>query len=181
MKKVRILGIGWIVLMMGIAMPVFAQAGEKKAASDVKTETMQTESGQALGGEALRASEMMGKTVQDQAGNEVGKIGDLIIGDSGRIAYMVLAQGGVLGIGEKMMPVPWGKIESQTEDALTLAVDEETLQQAPTFSSNEWETFSRQDWEQTVRGYYGKESSSGEQPGTTPTKEMEDMQKEDVY
>lgn len=179
MKSVKVLVIGWIAVMAFIALPVFALAGETGEKAEMKTETGQTQAQGAQG--PLRATEMMGKTVQDQTGNKVGEIGDLVIGDDGRIAYIVLSQGGVLGIGEKMVPVPWEKAASQTEDTVTLALDEKTLKEAPTFSSNEWQKFTQQDWEQTVRGYYGVESGQMEQPGMSPTKEKKEMQQQKSY
>ena len=53
------------------------------------------------------AGDVRGVTVNDQNGKEVGEIDQIMVDTStGRIAYLLLSQGGFLGLGENWLPVP---------------------------------------------------------------------------
>ena len=56
---------------------------------------------------AMRASEVIGKEIQNAQGKEIGDVNDLLIDlPQGRIAGVVVGTGGVLGIGEQNRVVP---------------------------------------------------------------------------
>src|SRR5215467_9381763 len=61
----------------------------------------------------MACATLAGDTVIDARGEDLGHLDHLMIDvPSGRIAYGVLARGGVFGIGERLFAIPW--------DALTL-------------------------------------------------------------
>ena len=56
----------------------------------------------------IYASKVNGTAVLDSAGERIGHVEDVAIGKTdGRVAYALLAFGGVLGLGEKLFPIPW--------------------------------------------------------------------------
>lgn len=57
----------------------------------------------------LSASTIEGTPVQNQAGEDLGEINELMIDlEKGRIAYAVLSFGGFLGLGDKLFALPLG-------------------------------------------------------------------------
>ena len=58
-------------------------------------------------GEVERVNKLIGKQVRSSDGQKVGKIEDIVFDlESGRVLYAVVGSGGVLGAGEKKIPVP---------------------------------------------------------------------------
>ncbi|MGH7101195.1 MAG: PRC-barrel domain-containing protein [Acetobacteraceae bacterium] len=67
-----------------------------------------------------RASKLVGATVYNDSGNSIGSIDDLLVNDSGKIDTAVVSVGGFLGIGSKLVAVPFDKFkfeQSQTGHA----------------------------------------------------------------
>jgi uncharacterized protein YrrD len=108
--------------------------------------------------ETNRASEFMGKDVNDQSGENFGTVEDVVFDNQGTIKYIILSRGGVAGIGADLVPIPF-KAEkfSFQEDTIILSMDQQQLEKAPSFSSGEWDELSRQEFQQRVHGYYGTE------------------------
>jgi hypothetical protein len=52
-------------------------------------------------GTEWRASKLIGTGVQNQAGERIGEINELVLGSDGRVVAVVLGVGGFLGIGER--------------------------------------------------------------------------------
>ncbi len=56
-------------------------------------------------------STLAGKSVVDADGAEIGRLDHIVIDvPTGRIAYAVIARGGVFGIGETFLEVPWAEL-----------------------------------------------------------------------
>ena len=61
----------------------------------------------------LSADTIKGDKVVNAAGENVGKIEDLMIDlDNGRGGYAVLSFGGLLGMGDKLFAIPWQALSS---------------------------------------------------------------------
>ena len=59
-----------------------------------------------------------GDPVVNRRGEALGAIADVVIDvRSGRVAYAVVARGGVLGLGEKLHAVPWSSLARDEERA----------------------------------------------------------------
>jgi sporulation protein YlmC with PRC-barrel domain len=125
-----------------------------------------------------RASEIQGRNVQNQQGEDIGQVNDLVFDNEGNISYLILSRGGVMGVGADLVPVPWkeDKITIQ-EDNVILSMDRQKLDQAPSFSSGEWDQMSQQEFQQRVHGYYEKDMQDTQrQEGMTPgTQRQEGM------
>jgi sporulation protein YlmC with PRC-barrel domain len=86
-----------------------------------------------------RSSQITGMTVTNPQGEKLGKIGDLLIDQSGALKYAILSHGGLLGIGDKLIPIPWRALKLDKEkSALVVNVDKAALEKAPSFDPKEW-------------------------------------------
>ena len=59
----------------------------------------------------VSCSRLAGEPVLDEHGEEAGRIERVVVDlESGRVACVVLACGGVLGLGERYYTVPWSRL-----------------------------------------------------------------------
>jgi hypothetical protein len=74
---------------------------------------------------------------------------------SGKIAYAVVSFGGFLGMGEEYYPMPWSKLDYDTElGGYRVDVTEDQLRGAPNFSrSTEWDWSNRTNDERVYKYY----------------------------
>ena len=106
------------------------------------------------------ASKIIGESVINRQGENVGKIQELLIdAKKNRVAYAVLSFGGFLGMGNKLFAMPWEAFEfSATENKLILNVDKEKLKTAPGFDQDaKWPDFADRTWGSSIYKYYGYE------------------------
>lgn len=88
----------------------------------------------------MSGDDVMGKSVINPQGEDLGKISDMRIAfPQGRVEYVVLRYGGVLGMGGKHFAVP---VEALTyrlgDDVLVVNIAKDTLDNAAGFSENDW-------------------------------------------
>jgi sporulation protein YlmC with PRC-barrel domain len=105
----------------------------------------------------LTASTLAGDSIRNRAGEDLGKLDELMIDiPSGRIAYAVVSFGGVLGMGSKLFAVPWSAFKvNEDEKCLVLDVDKKTLESAPGFDKDNWPDMADTGWGSEVSRYYG--------------------------
>ena len=104
----------------------------------------------------LSASTLAGDAVRNAAGEDLGKIDEIMIDiPSGRVAYAVLSFGGFLGMGDKLFAVPWSALKvDEDEKCFVLNVDRNTIEQAPGFDKNNWPDMSDTRWGTEISNYY---------------------------
>ncbi len=90
------------------------------------------------------ATEIIGKQVYSSSAADAEHIGDvnnLVIGENGEIAAVVIGVGGFLGIGEKNVAVNYSELEWVTaednSERFVLATTKDALQQAPDFETTD--------------------------------------------
>jgi sporulation protein YlmC with PRC-barrel domain len=105
----------------------------------------------------LAASTMNGDNVQNAAGEDLGKVDEIMIDiPSGKVAYAVLSYGGVLGIGNKLFAVPWNALKlDEDEKCFILNVDKQTLDSDPGFDKDNWPDMADATWATAVSQRYG--------------------------
>ena len=88
----------------------------------------------------LSASTLVGAEVRNPQDESLGDLKDVMIDSaSGKIAYGILAFGGVLGIGTKLFAIPWDAFRVDPEkERMVLEVPRERLKDAPGFHSDHW-------------------------------------------
>jgi sporulation protein YlmC with PRC-barrel domain len=92
------------------------------------------------GPEVMAASSFEGEAVINHQGETLGEIEEIMLDvRSGRIAYVVLAVGGLLGIGEKYFAIPWQALTLDTDrKCFVLDADKDRLKEAPGFDKQHW-------------------------------------------
>ena len=105
----------------------------------------------------LSASTLSGDKVIDPAGENLGKVSELMIDlHSGRVAYVVLSYGGVLGMGNKLFAVPWRAFRiDEDQKAFVLNINKQRLEQAPGFDKDNWPDMTSDSWASTIYQFYG--------------------------
>lgn len=105
-----------------------------------------------------KASGIIGMEVRNRQNEKLGEIKDLVLDlRSGKVSYAVLAVGGFLGLGEKLIALPSGALEITSERGhLLLDADKARIQAAPGFAATAWPVWGDPQIEQ-----FWKETSSG--------------------
>ena len=104
----------------------------------------------------LSASTLAGDSVRNSAGEDLGKIDEIMIDiPTGRVAYAVLSFGGFLGMGDKLFAVPWSALKvDEDEKCFILNVDKPTIEAAPGFDKDNWPNMSDTTWGSEISSYY---------------------------
>ncbi len=109
---------------------------------------------------ALSATTLIGDSVRNAAGDDLGKIEDFMLDlDTGCIVYAVISFGGLLGIGDKLFAIPWSSLKVDLEaECVRLEIDRETLKKAPGFDKDHWPAPKDFGMVTTVYKFYGQEN-----------------------
>ena len=104
----------------------------------------------------LAASTLEGDSVQSSAGEDLGRIDEIMIDiPSGKVAYAVMSFGGFLGMGEEEHAVPWGKLTYDTNlGGYRTDITEQQLRGAPTFTRDRDWDWSDRSRERELHDYY---------------------------
>jgi sporulation protein YlmC with PRC-barrel domain len=108
----------------------------------------------------MGAHTLIGDDVCNHQDEDLGDIKEIMLDvNGGRIAYAVLAFGGVFGIGEKLFAVPWSALKLDTENKrFLLDQAKERLESAPGFDKDNWPDMVDPTWQNTINSYYGTKS-----------------------
>jgi sporulation protein YlmC with PRC-barrel domain len=104
--------IGGIGLTVALAGPTFAQQVAATTEPPAAMANGPADSGpngslQRYHGD-FRASKLVGSNVYNQSGQTIGSVDDVLIGQDGKVSQAVVSVGGFLGIGGKLVAVPFG-------------------------------------------------------------------------
>jgi sporulation protein YlmC with PRC-barrel domain len=107
----------------------------------------------------MSASTLAGDRVRNSAGDDLGKIEEIMIDvPTGRVAYAVLSFGGFLGMGSKLFAIPWEALTlDEREHEFILNVDKQRLENAPGFDKDSWPDMADPSFGKEIYGYYGYE------------------------
>ena len=105
----------------------------------------------------MGANSLKSHKVVDEAGNDIGKIEEVMIDlGNGGILYAVLSHGSFMGIGGKLVAVPWQAFTVDTmNEQLVLAVSKDKLDAAPHFDNGSWPDMTKEEFRSQIHGYYG--------------------------
>ncbi|MGD9632750.1 MAG: PRC-barrel domain-containing protein [Pirellulales bacterium] len=112
----------------------------------------------------VRASELIGLNVKNNADETVGEINDIVIDpNDGRVRYVALSVGGFLGIADQLFAIPWASFECRREGdqhVVVLNVDKETLKKAKGFNEEHWPDMANPQWQTENDRFYGTPRST---------------------
>ncbi len=156
-----------IAAMLALAVPVFA-TGKTDMKSDSKKDhygaAADSDSSQHMGMMGRSAEELEGLDVYAQNGEEVGEIEEVAVDEqNGKIKFVILSQGGILGMGDEDIAVAFEALRFE-EDRAILTVDRSKLETAPRQANITDDQFQRD-----LQNHYG----------VSPAWDQENRQKKD--
>jgi ribosomal 30S subunit maturation factor RimM len=81
-----------------------------------------------------RASNLIGATVKTKAGDSIGEVEDLIVSGRNNVTAAIITVGGVLGLGEQRIGIPYGQFEIAADGrSVVIDMTKEQLQSQPAF------------------------------------------------
>jgi len=90
--------------------------------------------------DVMSCDAFVGDPVINRLGEELGILAHVMLDlASGRVAYAVLAHGGVMGLGAKLFAVPWSALRRDPKrGCFILDVTREALRASPGFDPDHW-------------------------------------------
>ena len=99
--------------------------------------------------------------VKHHLGESLGKVIDIVIDSQEEcIAYAIISSGGFLGLGVKLIPVPWRALSLSSDgEWFVLRLDKAEFRSAPTLeaTARTQEELGNRDWSAFVHAFYGKD------------------------
>lgn len=110
----------------------------------------------------MGADTLIGDQVYNLQNERLGELKEIMLDmRTGRVAYAVMAAGGVFSLGERLFAIPWDALTLDTVNKrFTLAVPKERIENAPGFDTDHWPDMANPQWASQIKDYYG---------GTTPS------------
>jgi len=107
--------------------PVTQQKRTSDSATIVRVDVARVALGQ-------RASKLVGATVVNSADESIGKIDDLVVNPKDKVTYAIVSVGGFLGVGSKLVAVPFDSLRPVKEERLMLSgATKDALKALPEF------------------------------------------------
>jgi sporulation protein YlmC with PRC-barrel domain len=105
---------------------------------------------------------LAGDPVVNAAGVELGVLEHVMLDvGSGRIAYAVLARGGVFGIGERLYAVPWNAVVRDLQsECFVVDIEPDALDAAPSFDRHHWPSMDAE-WSDRVHAHFERAAGRG--------------------
>jgi hypothetical protein len=111
-----------------LALAVLAMATSAPAQSDSRYENLRPLSGE------WSAADTIGASVRSADGDEVGEVHDLILSSDAKVVTAVVSVGGLLGIADKLVAVPYGDLRVWSDDQdLAIALTSAEIEAAPAY------------------------------------------------
>jgi sporulation protein YlmC with PRC-barrel domain len=151
-----------VALAMAIGSPAMAQEGTKKAADNIKVETV------------FRASTIKGMNVYNLEGERVGTVDELVIDiEKGQVVYAALSVGGFLGVGDKLFAIPWREFTMEVDEKdkfFRVDVTKEKLKAAEGFDKDAWPNVADRNWRERIDKQFRAQERERKTTTTTKTK-----------
>ena len=138
-----------------------ARATDESAAKPAVSSKVQVDDqGKILAAKTFRSSKLVGMNVRNMQGEVVGTIDDFVIDvRTGKVQYAAMSVGGVLGIGDKLLAVPFSELKfdhGQEEMFFVLNMAKDKIATAPGFNQNDWPDFADPKWSKKIDEHYRK-------------------------
>ena len=111
----------------------------------------------------IASDRVEGTAVRRSDGTKIGAIQRLMIDKlTGNVAYAILSFGGILGMGQKHVPVPWSRMQySPLLEAYEINLTDEELGKAPSYTADKGFDWGDRKREVEIHDYYKTRSYWG--------------------
>lgn len=88
---------------------------------------------------AVESGKLIGARIKNAADKDMGEIDALIVNPTdGKITHVVVGKGGVAGVGETKVVVPWSEVKIRAEkDKIVVSMDQAALDRAPKYDKRQ--------------------------------------------
>lgn len=81
----------------------------------------------------IRASRLIGATIYGEQSEAIGSVDDLVMTEGDKVTVAVVSVGGVLGLGSKLVAVPFGQLKRDADRLVLPGVTKDALNAMPSF------------------------------------------------
>lgn len=108
----------------------------------------------------VKASNIIGTAIINAEGKDLGNVKEIVIDRAtGKVAYIAVAFGGFLGMGEKLFAIPFNAFNyDNTEEKYILNIAREKLESAEGFDADTWPSMSEEKWHRTIHQHYNSKN-----------------------
>ncbi len=163
-----VLLIGFLIISIASAQQTTTgaagQAGSGRAAGQQPMTATQPRSDMSTSQPAMReqstpyvlSQNLVGATIWSREGENLGLVESVVIDTrTGRVTQLVVAPSEQLeGLGDKLVAVPWQKVQVTPGPKLVLQADKQTLANAPNFPKSKMPQFAESQWHEKVYGWW---------------------------
>lgn len=108
----------------------------------------------------LLATKIRAATLKNMQNQDLGKVEDLLLDRADRVVFVIIGRGGVLGVNENYIPIPWSKLgvgENRENAAVSVAIEasKAQLEKAPLVKGDNYATLLAPGFADQVREYFG--------------------------
>lgn len=122
------------ILSVALAGSALAQTSPPTATKPTPpTASATTDKGMVPDGAVARANAMIGTTVRNSAGDKIGTVDDLLMGNDSKVNYAVLSVGGFLGIGDRLVAVPISDLQMAADHMVMPSATKDSVSKMPKF------------------------------------------------
>lgn len=108
--------------------------------------------------DAFRASTLSDYEVVTQRHEVVGTIEDLVVSSQGHVKYILLSPASGWGSEDRLYVIPWHILTpNRATGAMVLNIDQERLQNAPSFAQDDWPNMASADWDAAIQQHYSQQ------------------------
>ena len=120
-----------------MAVPAMAQDAAQRAQEAPAVEAVEKKSAVKFSGD-VSAKELLSENIVNATNESIGDINDVLIGQHGKVAAVIVGVGGLLGMGEKDVALPYDQLTFSKDGNDNLIVGtsatKESLEAAPEYS-----------------------------------------------
>jgi hypothetical protein len=125
MKRTVALLAAAAIATVDVAAPAFSQ-GSQQTVSLMRVDVKPLASG-------FRTTKIVGGEVVNEADEKIGRIDDLIVTENERVPFAIVSVGGFLGVGNKLIAVPFDAIEMGEKKMVLRGANKDALKSLPEF------------------------------------------------
>lgn len=124
MRNISFSAVASFALIAAIAAPTFAADLTPQQVNRVDVTSL---------ADGYRASRIIGAPVVNEANESIGKVDDVLVGRNDKVLYSVLSVGGFLGVGSKLIAVPYASLQVSDTKMVLAGGTKDALKTLPEF------------------------------------------------